>query len=435
MTRPTGSPADDIGLGDIASALTAALSRLVPDGPVGVAVSGGGDSMALLAGTIAAIGPGRVHAATVDHGIRSESAAEARWVAQHCADRGVSHCILTIDAPGSGNLSAMLRERRYRSLAAWAQAKGLPDILLGHTLDDQAETVLMRLSRGSGVDGLSAMAETVERDGIRWLRPMLGLRRDDLRAYLRAEGIQWIDDPTNDDLAFDRIKARKALAALAPLGIDAAGLAATATRLSRSRIVLQSAAKALAGEAARHGWAGDVILDPRRLASAAPETQERLLATLVCELTDAAYPPRHRAVAGALQAALGPQPRAATLAGCILIPWRGRLHLCREPAAAPPPIPWPGASAIWDRRWSVEAAPRGAATIAALTEAGLASLPNAAPPPGAPRVAWAGVPSVRATDGSVLAAAIPTLPDKHHLRAIRIHPPGGILSSLAIDTP
>ncbi len=143
--------------GDTGAAVFAELDRLVPGGTPGVAVSGGGDSTALLIIAVRWAGErGRgIAAATVDHGLRAESAAEAAGVAAHCARLGIPHQILRAGnlRDAGGNLSAAAREARFALLGDWARAQGLSAVLLGHTMDDQAETVMMRLARGSGAEG------------------------------------------------------------------------------------------------------------------------------------------------------------------------------------------------------------------------------------------------------------------------------------------
>ncbi|MEO1492883.1 MAG: tRNA lysidine(34) synthetase TilS, partial [Pseudomonadota bacterium] len=256
-------------------AASAAFDSLVRGASVGVAVSGGSDSMALLA-LLHRWADGRdvrISAATVDHGLRVEARAEAERVAAFCASRGIRHEILTLgDLSGPGNLSARARDARYAALTAHFLPQGCvtdapyetsadavgcvrdaPLVLLGHTMDDQAETVLMRLARGSGAEGLSAMAPERHAHGIRWVRPLLALRRDALRDWLRAEGIAWIDDPTNADPRYDRVKARRALEALTPLGLTAEGVADTAARLARQSEVLRTAATELSAAAVSPG--------------------------------------------------------------------------------------------------------------------------------------------------------------------------------------
>ncbi|MEM9756771.1 MAG: tRNA lysidine(34) synthetase TilS, partial [Pseudomonadota bacterium] len=193
-----------------------------------IACSGGGDSVALLHLAARVIGSARLAAATVDHGLRDVTA-ELSLVARHCAELAVPHTVLTWQWDGHGNLQAAARDGRRHALAAHAEAIGADLILQGHTLDDQAETVLMRLARGSGVDGLAGIPPH-GRGG--WLRPLLGVGRSELRAWLRARDLDWAEDPSNDDPRYDRVKVRQTLPMLAEIGITPDRLAATAEAMS-----------------------------------------------------------------------------------------------------------------------------------------------------------------------------------------------------------
>lgn len=190
------------------------------DGGIGLAVSGGPDSLALLLLGAAAF-PGRVEAATVDHGLRAESADEARIVASHCAEIGVPHRILSIewDQKPRGNVQAVARDVRYTRLWEWARERNLNAVATGHHVDDQAETLLMRLNRGAGVGGLAGinpgrpLGSAVGGESmIMLLRPLLTWRRKELAAIVAAAGLTAIDDPSNADERFDRTRARALLA-------------------------------------------------------------------------------------------------------------------------------------------------------------------------------------------------------------------------------
>jgi tRNA(Ile)-lysidine synthase len=177
-----------------------------------------------------------------------------------------------------------------------------------------------------------------------WLRPLLGVRRAALRAFLQARGIGWTDDPTNDDPTYARSRVRQAMAAL-EIGVD--GLAATAARMALARGVLQQAAARAAQQGARVA-AGEVLLDRSVLAGLAAETRLRLAAGAVCWVTGAEYRPRFAALQAAVGQALA--GRRATLAGCLLSPRQGVLRVGREPRAAlAAPAVAPGQ--VWDGRW------------------------------------------------------------------------------------
>lgn len=343
----------------------AAASRAAPLGALGLAVSGGGDSMALL--HLAADWAGRrglrLEAATVNHRLRPEAADEARLVADTARGLGLRHAVLEWrEAPGQGNLQDAARQARQRLLADWAGRQGLDAVALGHTADDQAETFLMRLSRGSGVDGLAPMRADWQARGTRWLRPLLGVSRAALRDWLGARGLAWVEDPSNEDDRFTRVRARRALAALAPLGLDVAGLNATAARMGRAREVLRKAAVAAAGEFCRT-QSGDVLI-AAGARDLPPDTFTRLVAGALVWVASAPYRPRYEALVGALDEVAGGRTRS--LAGCLMIPDGGGIRICREFQSVKGKQSAPGQ--LWDNRWRL-IGPEPGATIAPLGRA------------------------------------------------------------------
>ena len=195
-------------------------------------MSGGPDSLALLLLAHEAI-PGRFEAATVDHGLRPESAGEAALVASLCAGRGIAHATLPVDLARSGNLQANARAARYAALGEWANARGLAAIVTAHHADDQAETLLMRLNRGAGVRGLAGMRVRATVPGHRdlpLLRPLLGWRRAELAEIVARAGLMPVQDPSNADPRFERVALRHRLAE-APW-LDASALAASASHVA-----------------------------------------------------------------------------------------------------------------------------------------------------------------------------------------------------------
>lgn len=191
------------------------LDALVAPGErIGVAVSGGPDSLALLL-LASAARPGLVEAATVDHGLRAESRAEAAMVADICAGLAVPHAALTVHWPQKpdSNLQARAREARYEQLSRWARDRNLTAVATAHHADDQAETLLMRLARGAGLPGLvGARRRRMLEPGIALVRPLLGWRRTELAAIVRAAGLTPVDDPANRDPRHDRSRFRSLLA-------------------------------------------------------------------------------------------------------------------------------------------------------------------------------------------------------------------------------
>ncbi|MHA6718340.1 tRNA lysidine(34) synthetase TilS [Sphingomonas sp. RS6] len=217
------------------------------DRPAGLAVSGGADSLALLLLARAAF-PGAVAAATVDHGLRAESAAEARFVADLCARLGVGHHLLAADpaAFATGNLQDRARAARYRLLGEWANTIGAPWLATAHQQDDIAESFLLRARRGAGVGGLAAMARVRPlAEGVAGpalVRPLLGWSRKALAAIVDLAGIDPVDDPSNANPLFDRSRMRALIAASPDL---------PAARLARAAINLRDVDQALAWTAGR----------------------------------------------------------------------------------------------------------------------------------------------------------------------------------------
>jgi tRNA(Ile)-lysidine synthase len=211
-----------------------------------LAVSGGPDSMALLHlaaqwRAARATGPGLV-AATVDHGLRPESAAEAAAVTRFALGLGVPHRTLRwLGAKPQAGLQEAARDARYGLLAEAARQAGAGHVLTAHTLDDQAETVLFRLARGSGLAGLAGMARASPLDGLVLVRPFLGLPKARLIATLGAADIGFFEDPSNHDPRFTRVRLRELMPVLAAEGLDAARLVRLAQRLARADAALESA--------------------------------------------------------------------------------------------------------------------------------------------------------------------------------------------------
>lgn len=366
--------------GALADRFAAAMTDCLP-GPLparlGIALSGGGDSVALMALLADWAAPRGVTlaAATVDHGLRAASTGEAAAAGRLARDMGLSHDTLHWEHPARlrGNLQDAARRARLRLIAAWAAERGIGAVAFGHTLDDQAETVLLRLARGSGVDGLSAMAPRRWHAGLWLLRPLLGLRRAALRAELTRRGLSWAEDPTNDDPRFDRVKARRALAALAPLGIAPEGLARTARHLATARAALEAATQAAWAGHCRTGAGGEVWLNPGGFAALPEELRLRLLARALGWISGADYRPRRSALER-LAAALA-TGQGGTLQGCRALPRRGEICITREPrsaeAAAAVPL-----GALWDGRWRLSGPALPGAEVRALGTQGLRACPG-----------------------------------------------------------
>lgn len=323
------------------------MARLGPwpvERRVAVAVSGGPDSLALaLLASQWARGRAKPLGLVVDHGIRPESAADAAWTVDTLRRFGIPSRTLRLEGLAAGpGLQARARGRRYAALRDACVRAGLLDLLLGHHLADQEETMVMRARAGSGPDGRAGMSAICERAELRLVRPLLGIPPRRLRATLRAASLGWIDDPSNRDRGFARVRlrdehARTGRALVAP--DDPATAAAT-----RARRLIE-----VAEWCARHVTLreeGVALLPPGPWPASA-------LARIVQALGGNAYPPPAAAIA-----ALAASPRAATLAGVLLRP-AGRLGpgflACREVAALAPPIA-ARRGAVWDARFRLAGA-------------------------------------------------------------------------------
>jgi len=282
------------------SRLWPAAGRKQASDPLGLAVSGGPDSLALLLLAAAAL-PGRVHAATVDHGLRVESAGEAAFVAGVCAGLGVPHVILPVTV-ACGNLQGEARGSRYAALAVWASDAGLAAIATGHHADDQAETLLARLNRASGVAGLSGVRAVgrVPGSGVPLLRPLLDWRRTELARVVAEAGLQAIDDPSNQDPRFDRARLRAAMQHAGWLDVPA--IAASARYLAEADAALDWATAREWAESVKPGPLGSYVYRPQAPRAIAL----RVIAQLVSRLDG--NEPRGSAVARVFDSLVAGQP-------------------------------------------------------------------------------------------------------------------------------
>jgi len=323
-----------------------------PPQRIGVAVSGGGDSIALLSVMAKyAVEQGvELCVITVDHGLRPEFKHEAAVVTDLCQKLVLPHHMeYWSNWDGAGNMQAEARDGRYALMADWAYAQGIKHIALGHTADDQAETVLMRLARASGLDGLSAMPLRHVRYGIEWVRPFLGIRRETLRLYLQASSLKWIDDPSNLDRGFERVRVRDALTVLETLGVGVDALSEVADHLRQAREALNWQTFLLARDIVDI-QAGAVVMPLNRFRAQPTELKRRLLVHVIQWLNGQDYPPRRDATARALTAIDAGQ--TITVMGCQMSHADGHVWIYRELKAVADVRAELGET--WDVRWQVD---------------------------------------------------------------------------------
>jgi len=336
---------------------------------VAVAVSGGADSMALalLLGEWCQSNAIALTALTVDHGLRPEAAEEARQVGQWLKEYDIPHVILDWqgDKPQS-NIQDQARIARYQLMGEWCQSHHVRQLFLGHHQGDQAETFLIRLFRGSGVDGLSAMKTqspypVALRGGadVTICRPLLGLSKGRLLASLRDRGQDWIEDPSNVNDSFTRIKIRNLLRAREIEGLTPDRMAKTAARMGRVQSLLQDLTEELTEQTVTFNGMGYAHVTLLPLMAAHEEIALRCLASVLRRIGGGTYVPR----LSRLEALYDKMKRAdfsgQTLSGCLIIPLatkaEGRYILVsREPAAIDDIIDSDGGVYLWDGRFEID---------------------------------------------------------------------------------
>ncbi len=366
---------------DLTEQFTRALHELgvvTPQAVIGLAVSGGGDSIAMMHLAARAVDPNRLRAVSVDHGLRPEARSEIALVANQAKDLGIEHIALGWDWDRKGNLQGAARQGRWAAMHEWAGQAGVDAILMGHTEDDQLETLLMRLARGSGIDGLTAMGRVDLRDGLRVGRPLLGISRDDLRGWLRTEQISWCEDPSNDDPRYDRVRARKMYAQLETLGLTRKRLLQTVDHMQAAQRSLRRAARDFARLHVRQD-AGDLIFDPVALDLSNDDAPRRVMAAAISWVASRSYRPRFESlIARVDQLRKG---HKVTLAGCVLLPLPGGGARILREAAATTPYTRPHGLDIaatglrWDQRWHLDGPVRDGLRVQALGE-GLRDCPD-----------------------------------------------------------
>jgi len=260
---------------------------------------------------------------TVDHGLRADSEKEAKRVLRVAREHGLeAHCLSWLGAKPKSGIEAAAREARYRLMGAWCREHEIEALYLAHTLEDQAETFLLRLARGSGLDGLSSMQAVSpfpvpEFASLKLVRPLLGLTRGALRVYLKTSGVAWHEDPMNRDPRFARVRIRASWPELEALGLSPARIAAAAAHLSRARAALEAETDALIAGSCRFED-GEVLLDGAALACAPREIGLRALARLLGRIGGKPYRPRFERLERLFDSL--PDGGPATLHGCRIGP-------------------------------------------------------------------------------------------------------------------
>jgi tRNA(Ile)-lysidine synthase len=337
---------------------------------------------------------------TVDHGLRASSREEAELVGRMASALGLPHAILTWEGkePHSRSLQARARAARYDLMVAYCHEHDIPVLVTAHHLDDQAETFLMRLKRGSGLDGLAAIPERGAWAGITVLRPLLDVPKARLVATLDEAGIAFVSDPSNVDPRFERARVRVSSEALERLGLTPEALALSARRLRRAREALDHAAQGFLAAHSETSEAGYALIDREALASAPQEIALRALSQLIGAVGGGETPLRLAKLEALLAAVEETPDKVHTLGRCRLEPISERLGIFREVRGRGLPVArlLPGERTLWDNRFRIElgANEPEPITVRALGESGLRELRDrSALPLSLPRLAGRTLPS------------------------------------------
>jgi tRNA(Ile)-lysidine synthase len=398
-----------------ASAAFAALSRFPR---LALAVSGGADSMALLhlvaRWRSEGVAKPDVTVLTVDHRLRSESREEADMVGGAAKRLGLSHVRLAWqhDRRQHSGVQERARQARYDLMAGYCHANDIPALVTAHHLDDQAETFLMRLKRGSGLDGLAAIPEESSWSGILVVRPLLNIAKARLAATLIEAGLGWAEDPSNRDSRFERSRIRADHDAVAKLGLTPEALARSARRLRRARAALDRSAETFLAEHGGLSEAGYGLISRNALIAAPEEIALRALSRVLIAVGGRAKPLRLSALEALLASLIDTPKSTHTLAGCRLQPLGERIGIFRETRGGGLPTLRlaPGQRGLWDNRFRVELrrdAPQPV-TVGALGESRWRDLRAVTPWLTAlPRFAAATLPACHVGDAIVLPSLEP----------------------------
>jgi tRNA(Ile)-lysidine synthase len=303
----------------------------VLDNRVAVAVSGGADSLSLclLADEWARASGREIVALSIDHALRAQSAGECQFVKGTLNAYGIEHHTLVWEGekPLSG-IQAAARQARYQLLQDWCDGEGIRDLLVGHHQNDQAETFMMRLVRGSSVDGLSAMKSVSTYGKLRVLRPLLTVPKDALVTFLEDRKLSWVEDPSNKDESFDRVKMRNAMEVLSAIGLTPERLSQTALSMQRVRTCLEGITEKWLTRNTKLFQEGYVLLNFSALENEDEEVVLRGLRRIGMDISGDTYPPRLDSLQRLLRKLRLKED--GTLMGCRWIVQQETVLICRE---------------------------------------------------------------------------------------------------------
>jgi len=326
---------------------------------VGLAVSGGGDSLGLMLLVREWLDQRdeapRVHVYTLDHGLRRESASEAEFVRGSADVLGFPATVLQWKGPKpSSGIQAAARRQRYRLIGKAMSHHEVPVLMTAHHREDQAETVMMRLAHGSGIEGLAGMTRWSRIEGVRVHRPLLDFPRDGLRDAVARTRMTPAEDPSNNDPAYERVRWRQIMPILDDLGLDSSCIGRFARRLERAEKALDAAAARAALDNLQLDGFGIVSIERAALSRLEDEIRLRIIAQMV-QLATGRPPPRLHQLETLTEVVTDPEFAGLSVAGCALRLHENRLVVFREAAriADTRLEVAPGRTVIWDERFEI----------------------------------------------------------------------------------
>ncbi len=306
---------------------------LSPADNIAVAVSGGGDSMAL-AVLLKDFCKGRLLALTVDHGLRKEAAAEAQQVHDTLTKFGIEHRVLTWQGEKpETHIQERARDARYELMLSACLLEGIRFLSVAHNAEDLAETFWMRLAHGSGLDGLAGMAARRQVQGVDIIRPLMSFTREELRGYCREKNVSWIEDPSNANEKYLRVRLREFEETLAQEGFTPSRLAATLQKLGDAKDALRFFADDVFSKSVTVHAEGYLSLDAQNLASYPADIRRRVVERCLAVFGQGKYPTPFEALCDLCVDIQAAGFSGRTLGGCEVFPSDGKILFTREEAA------------------------------------------------------------------------------------------------------
>lgn len=341
--------------------LNALFAAVAGESAIALAVSGGADSLALLLlaqrWAASAVNPPQLVVYSVDHGLRPEARDEVALVLRTAQALGVpARGLAWRDHKPESGIQAAARMARYRMMASAMEEDGATVLLTAHHRQDQAETVLMRMAHGSGIEGLKGMTAMAEVEGVRVHRPLLEVEPAALRAVVKGAGLVPAEDPSNVDPHYERVRWRQALPQLAELGLDVATLAVFAERMAEADAAIAQMADGCFAEIVRLDGFGAGRIELAPLVGLSPAISTRLLARTL-NIVGGRQKPRALGQVERLRQAIadGELGKASTVLGCVIRLKDGAIVVAREPGRALPSdaLLAPHGELVWDERFRI----------------------------------------------------------------------------------